>query len=317
MSEHYVTLFDAGFLPQGLALQQSLQRHGGDAQLWVLCLDRRCLEALQRLALPAVRLLDLEQLETPRLRQLRAERSRAEYCWTLTPWSIQWVLDADPAIERVTYLDADLWFLDSPAPLLEELEASGKSVLITRHAYAAPFDNSFRSGRYCVQFITFVRTHSAAVLGWWRDQCLACCSAVAVDGVYGDQKYLDQFPLLFAEAVHVLRQEGLALAPWNACRFPAGSCVFYHFHGVRLLADRSLLLGGVYVIPSATLRAIYRPYSEQLRAACRRLEAIGLTPPVQLRGRPSLLKAAALGLRLKFQLQRLLDLFRVALVAPG
>jgi len=317
MSEHYVTLFDARFLPQGLALHQSLLTHGGNAQLWVLCLDRPCLEALHRLALPHVHLLDLEHLESAELRQAKAERTRAEYCWTLTPWAIQWVLEADAGIERVTYLDADLWFLDSPAPLLEELDASGKAVLITPHAFAPQFDTARCSGRFCVQFITFVRSHSATVLTWWRDQCLQCCTASAADGVYGDQKYLDQFPQLFAAQVHVLRQEGLALAPWNACRFPASSAAFYHFHGVRLLADHALLLGGVYVIPRATLRSIYRPYREQLHQACRRLAAIGLPPPVQLRGRPVLLKIAVLWLRLKFQMQRLLDLFTVALSSSG
>lgn len=313
MSEHYVTLFDAGFLPQGLALHQSLQRHAGDAQLWVLCLDRTCLDALQRLALPAVHLLDLEQLETPRLRQLRAERSRAEYCWTLTPWSIQWALEADLSIERVTYLDADLWFLDSPAPLLEELEAAGKSVLITRHAFSPQFDSSFDSGRYCVQFVTFVRDLSAPVLAWWRDQCLQSCSARAGAGVYGDQMYLDQFPLLFPGKVHVLAQEGLALAPWNAGRFPYGSAAFYHFHGVRLLADRSLLLGGVYTIPRPTGRAVYQPYQLALSHACRSLTALGCPIPIQVRGWPPLLKLGVLVSRFGFQLKRLADIFHVGL----
>ena len=37
--EHFVTLFDAAFLPQGLALHRSLRRHAGDFTLWRVCVD--------------------------------------------------------------------------------------------------------------------------------------------------------------------------------------------------------------------------------------------------------------------------------------
>ena len=37
--EHYVTLFDSLFLPQGLALHMSMERHAGNYTLWILCID--------------------------------------------------------------------------------------------------------------------------------------------------------------------------------------------------------------------------------------------------------------------------------------
>lgn len=110
MTEHYVTLFDAAFLPQGLTLHSSLLRHGDDFILWILCLDLECLHTLQHLGLPRIRLLDLQNLETSDLLAVKPERTRAEYCWTLTPWSIQWVFEADATALRVTYLDADVFF---------------------------------------------------------------------------------------------------------------------------------------------------------------------------------------------------------------
>jgi hypothetical protein len=33
--EHYVTLFDSLFLPQGLALHMSMERHAGVYTLWI------------------------------------------------------------------------------------------------------------------------------------------------------------------------------------------------------------------------------------------------------------------------------------------
>ncbi|HAO68133.1 MAG TPA: glycosyl transferase, partial [Verrucomicrobiales bacterium] len=37
--EHYVTLFNSLFLPQGLALYQSMVKKVQDFNLWILCVD--------------------------------------------------------------------------------------------------------------------------------------------------------------------------------------------------------------------------------------------------------------------------------------
>jgi len=59
----YCTYFDHNYLPRGLALYHSLQRHAPGAQLWVLCLSEACHQALTALDLPnlmPVRLADFE-----------------------------------------------------------------------------------------------------------------------------------------------------------------------------------------------------------------------------------------------------------------
>lgn len=35
--EHFVTLFDSKFLPQGLELHKSMERHVPDFVLWIIC----------------------------------------------------------------------------------------------------------------------------------------------------------------------------------------------------------------------------------------------------------------------------------------
>src|SRR5439155_4729098 len=154
LMEHYVTLFDSLFLPQGLALQSSLERHASPYVLWILCMDDEAYEVLNRLRLPHVRLLRLAEVETAELLRVKRERSRAEYCWTITPFAPRFVFGADPAVRRVTYVDADLWFRHAPALIFREFERSGKQVLITDHAYAPEHDQTAAHGRYCVQFIT-------------------------------------------------------------------------------------------------------------------------------------------------------------------
>ena len=61
--EHYVTLFDSLFLPQGLALHMSMERHAGEYTLWILCVDDESFDVLGRINLPNVRLLQISSLE--------------------------------------------------------------------------------------------------------------------------------------------------------------------------------------------------------------------------------------------------------------
>ncbi len=282
-TERYVTLFDSLFLPQALALHRSLERHAGPYRLWVLCMDEKAHAVLQRLALPNVELIRLADVETPELRRAKSDRNAGEYCWTLTPFSPRLVLDRDPGADRVTYLDADTWLVRSPAPVLEELEASGKSVLITEHAYAPEWDLADHSGKFCVQFVTFRRDGGETVRRWWADRCLEWCYARSEDGKFGDQKYLDDWPERFPREVHVLRDKGLMQAPWNASRFPPSEAAVYHFHGLRLIRGRRVQLEGHgYDLPDATRKVIYAPYLADLADGIARMEGVGHAPPVQL-----------------------------------
>src|SRR3990172_545113 len=145
--EQFATLFDSHYLPHGLCLHRSLAERAQPFHLWVLCVDEASEQALRRLQLPHVTLLPLQEVETVALRTIKADRTVAEYCWTLTPFLPEWVLERVPDAARVTYLDADLFFFDSPAALLDELTASGKHVLITEHAYAPEYRESIRFGR--------------------------------------------------------------------------------------------------------------------------------------------------------------------------
>lgn len=279
--EHYVTLFDSLFLPQGLALHASLQRHAGEHRLWVLCVDELTHEVLTKLALPDISLIRLPEVETPELLAVKPGRSKGEYCWTLTPFAPRFVFEADASVGRVTYLDADLWFMKSPAPIFREFEASGAAVLITDHAYAPEFDQAVESGQYCVQFMTFVRGRGELVRKWWEERCIEWCFARAENGKFGDQKYLDDWPERFEGAVHVLARQDLALAPWNVTRFPISHAVFFHFHGLRILPGRRIDLSPGYPLPQPVLRHAYDPYVQQISAATKLLAQLDFTPRPQ------------------------------------
>jgi hypothetical protein len=262
---HYVTLFDSNFLPQGLALYESLLCHASPFTLWVLCMDERAKQVLERLSRPGIKLVSVSEIETQQLLEIKKQRSRVEYCWTLTPLTPKVVFDRDPSVDRVTYLDADMYFLKSPEPVHQEFRSSEKSVLITEHAYDAENDRTVTSGQYCVQFMTFVRDKSETVRRWWEARCLEWCYMTRSKGRYGDQKYLDDWPSRFSQDVHVLRQLHAFLGPWNAKRFHYSEGIAWHFHGLRLLKGGKVQLHPRYSLPREVDAAIYLPYVEVLR----------------------------------------------------
>jgi len=282
--EHYVTLFDSLFLPQGLALHMSMERHVKDYTLWILCVDDEAHMVLTKLQLPKVRLLQLSKLETEDLLRVKPTRSKGEYCWTLTPFAPRFVFEADSNVERVTYLDADLWFRKHPKPIFDEFNASSKQVLITDHAYAPEYDQSATSGQYCVQFMTFTRHGGEVVRKWWEERCIEWCYEQFEDGKFGDQKYLDDWPERFATLVHVLQDKEKALAPWNAIRFPYANSVFFHFHGLRIVSQKKIDIGW-YQLPRPLVKYIYTPFLVDLKLVCELLQKAGVTVKPQSSGK--------------------------------
>jgi hypothetical protein len=284
--EHYVTLFDSLYLPQGLCLYKSLDQHASRFSLWVLCVDDQTFDVLSRLNLPSMRLLKLSAMETPELLAVKPHRSKGEYCWTLTPFTQKFVFDADATVQRVTYVDADVAFRADPARLIETMTRAGKHVLITEHAYVPDLDQSAISGKFCVQFMTFERELGESVRAWWADRCIEWCYARAENGKFGDQKYLDDWPERFAQEVHVLQQVEWTQAPWNASRFDVRHAVMWHFHGLKTILEPTGRLKacdrGEYALPAAVCELVYRPYEQQMHTAVQELLGAGWMPRAQM-----------------------------------
>jgi hypothetical protein len=282
--EHYCTLFDLNYLPQGMAMHASLMEQAGDFQLWILCMDQEVEDALRRLALPRTRLFPIRDLETafPPLRSVRGSRNNGEYCWTATPFLPEGIFAQAPEIERITYLDADLFFFGSPDLIFAELETSGAHALITEHSYSPEFDHTALAGRFNVQFMPFRNTpESRKILQWWQDRCLEWCYGRYEDGKFGDQKYLDQWPELFGGDVHVLRDVTLTLGPWNVLRLwspDAPKCLF-HYHGLRMFQDGEVRLHQEYKNTFEVGRKVYKPYLRVLRDGYATRTRLGIRDP--------------------------------------
>ena len=296
----YCTYFDSGYLSRGLALIESLRRHGDDSPVWVLALDQAARDYLDAAAIPGVTALGIDDLEdaVPELLLLKTERSRMEYYFTATPLLVRWVMDrvAQPGTVAI-YLDADLFFFDDPDLVLDSLRDG--SVGIIEHGYPpARAAKLAKYGRFNVGWVG-IRDDAAgrACVDWWAASTLEWCSDTPSEGRYADQGYLDRFPELF-DGVVVLPSKGFNLAPWNTAgrqleRQDGGvmidgrdRLVFVHFHGVRRVGDWYVSSQLIYRSPmSAVLRSLYAEYTQNLDDVERRLAGALPPPAVRPRGR--------------------------------
>lgn len=304
--EHYVTLFDSLYLPQGLALHSSMENYAGLYTLWVLCMDEESKLILDKLKKPNLKTIALSEVETPELLSVKSTRSKVEYCWTLTPSTPKIVFDRDESVQRVTYLDADLFFLKDVAPIFHEFEQSEKAVLITEHSYSPKYDTSLTCGRFCVQFMIFVREASEPVRTFWQAQCVEWCFDKIEDGKFGDQKYLDDWPNRFSKLVHILNHKEWILGPWNAEKFSNELAIVYHFTQIRLFDVELLCITGKYKPSEHILNFVYKPYAKSLKMALNDLECVEFNFKSQIKKRKRF-KRAKLNIFIYILLQKFMD----------
>jgi hypothetical protein len=270
---HFCTYFDRNYLTRGLVLYRSLMHHcQRPFTLWVLCFDADTYQTLDRLHLPGMSLISLEQFEAGDLdlQRAKAERSLVEYFWTCTPSLPLYILDHHPEVHLITYLDADLCFYADPLPIYVEM--GNQSILIVEHRYTS--EHAYlvaTSGIYNVGLLTFRRDdRGLACLRWWRDRCLEWCFMRFEDGKFGDQKYLDDWPQRLSGVV-VLQHKGADLAPWNAAQYciewneghlVVGNAplIFYHFHGFKTIARNVVQSEYMYRLSPLLIEYLYFPY---------------------------------------------------------
>jgi hypothetical protein len=272
---HFCTLFDRNYLLKGVAMLRTLKQHCPYAQVHVLCMDEQTREILSQLGLPHVICVPLSDIEDEALLAVKPGRSVAEYCWTLSPCLPWYVLQHNPEIDFITYLDADLYFFSSLQPLFDEIAEA--SIVVIEHRFPLPFKHFEVRGRFCVEWVSFRRDEQGlACLLRWREQCIDWCFHRLEDDRMGDQKYLDQWPRKF-DALHILQHLGAGVAPWNYSQylFEVNSenvitvdglpLIFYHFHQFQLLANgRFDRLSAAYRALGPEPAAVYEAYEKVL-----------------------------------------------------
>lgn len=232
---NYCSLADHNYLPQLIALYESLVRNSSEQfTLYVVPMDDECERTLRCINLPHVFIVDYKWFEAAmQLETARATRTHAEYCWTCASNLTEFVMRR-AELPEITYLDADLFVFSDPAPVFKEIGT--RSIAITPHRLIPSKRHLEANGKFNVGFVHFKNTYfGRECLSNWAADCRERCSA---DVGCGDQKYLDVWPGKYGSEVCIIENIGVNAGPWSLAnwtvtegpRLDGIPLVVFHYH---------------------------------------------------------------------------------------
>lgn len=273
---YFATLFDFNYLSRGLSLLNSLEKVlPNNFNLFILALDDKTEAYFSENANPNITTLNLLQIESyyPALTIAKANRNKVEYYFTLSPILPLYILENFKHCNRVTTLDADVYFFDSPAMLFENY--SNDDILITPHDFPSKLDHLAQYGIYNVSFQSFPNTtNGISVLKDWKQKCLIWCKDFldSETGYFADQKYLDDWAENF-DHIKPISEKTCGRAPWNITEIVLNisnnkfyvneePLIYYHFHNLRIkgnLVTHDLQNYGMPT-PTKNVKKLYQHY---------------------------------------------------------
>lgn len=161
-------------------------------------------------------------------------------------------------LERLIYLDPDIFVYSPLTPVFEVLDG-GASTILTPHM-TTPVDDDklpgeqemLYNGTYNLGFVAVRRCEESwRLLSWWERRCLALGFSEGRTGLFVDQKWMNLAPGMF-DQVKILRHPGCNMAYWNlhertlleaAENYVVNGSVplcFFHFSGI-VLDDPAML----------------------------------------------------------------------------
>ena len=294
------TYFDSNYLFQGIALYQSLCKHTDNRFiLWILCLDQRTYDTLNKLNLTQVLLIHMNDFESDdsKLKDTKFTRSKVEYYWTCTPGLPLYIFRNFAYVKEIIYVDADIYFFDSAQKIFDIL--NNGSILIIPHDYSVEYLAHKSAGKYNVGIMMFRSDENGLkCLNWWREKCIEWCYWRYEDDKIGDQAYLDDWLERF-NGVVVSQNFGINAAPWNISKYLLGfdeyanlllsgeRLICYHFHNTHFCLSRFTFLCGYQVrLSQYILSSIYKPYLKHLLVIENELLSFGINIKIPKSGIP-------------------------------
>jgi hypothetical protein len=289
----YCTYFDSGYLSRGLALISSLRESGEASLVLVVAFDDIAFEYLNArksdLGLIVRKSSDL-LAKFPELARVSGARKYSELFFTSSPFLVKLAMEEVSPGALVIYLDADLFFFESPDTVFTDL--GNGSVGIIEHNYPKSRQRlASKYGTFNVGMVIFRNDQQGQlVLNWWAARCIEWCHDYPLDGKYADQGYLDHFPRLSPQTV-ILKNPGFNLAPWNTSSSTLSTdqhkvlvnnqpLVFFHFHGLTRMGGSFVSGQLTYWSPlgRSVFQAIYKPYVKALDLIEQKLQEEAVVP---------------------------------------
>ena len=271
MTYDFVTIFNNLYLPQAISLYNSLNKFKFRFRLWAICLDDESTYTIENLGISNFKTINFTKFENKKLANIKKKRTVAEYCWTLTPMSPKIIFGLNKNIKFVTYLDADMYFFNNPKFLIDEFVKSKQKILFTKHDFND--DQKYKEekfGKFCVQFMTFKKFGSEKIRKIWEKKCIKWCYAEPEKGKMGDQKYLDNIYNKYKREIFVA-DEDFFRSTWNYKKINFNKILAWHFHGLKIVNKKLLLMHPLEFLPENIKKYIYFPYIKSINSNIKKI----------------------------------------------
>ncbi len=200
------------YLIKILAFYESLNRVTTDYKLFICCMDDFIYEFLNEKQFENVILIHVKDVETDALRQTRQSRTMSEYCWTMKSWLISYIFE-HYKVNSAIYCDSDMYFFSDTIAIYNDWGEASLYLCLQR-------DLDWVEKKYGVYQAGLVGFKNNEIgrnaVNWWKQKCLEWCylREDPDSDRWGDQKYLDHLPRLFADT-KISGHLGINAAPWN------------------------------------------------------------------------------------------------------
>jgi hypothetical protein len=243
----FCTLFDKNYKYHAELLYNSLKKQHNNFKVFFFCFDELALQHISSFDESSAIAISSTDLECayPKLLEAKQNRNLIEYYFTCTAAICKYVFEHYDEVDEIVYLDADLYFFDSPEVIFNEIGTKSISIIPHRFNFLNYARNIY--GRFNVGWVSFKRdSNGIECLNTWFSDCLNWCYDRLTLKSYADQKYLNYWPNNFE--VCIIKNIGANAAPWNIGNYKVSKfnnrlyinnkpLVFYHFASIKKIGD--------------------------------------------------------------------------------
>ena len=274
------TYFDYNFLPRGLALFYSIKRYHKEFDLFVLALDARTYDYLLDLEEKNLKLISHEEYDVYFKTSVNRFEDKKQYFFSATANLCVYLLENNPEIDILLYLDADVYLFSSLDLMYEEFGNSSIG-LCTHRIY--PLFKFFVNhyGNYNVGVNLF--RNSASGKRCVRDWKVECDTWYPDKPGYplkffSDQIFLDSWVGKF-DGIKIIENIGINVCYWNAANYTfskVNDCYYvdktplmiFHFSSLHKENDHIWNTYSIYGLVSIrkVLLEIYTEYIKEIES---------------------------------------------------
>jgi hypothetical protein len=247
-------------------------------------MDEQSYNILKKLKLKQAKLFKTSDIETAEIAQLKKDRNKGEYSWTLKSVFIDYLFNKYKHLNNIFYLDGDIYFFNDVAQVYKDI--GNASIAIAPHRFPnSMIDRVRQTGIFNAGVIYMKRDKEAfGALKRWKRQCIKWCYWRLEDGKLGDQMYLDEWPKLY-KSLHQFTHKGINLAPWNVNEYKLTKkdgkifvdnqpLIFYHFHQFKIYKDLTFQESTGYKVSENAVDLIYSKYEQDVLEVIQKVKKV-------------------------------------------